>query len=71
MKLHTTPPEPLGCREWRAFFDPEGFNGYGKTENEAIRNLVLEVEEWSVGEEDTGRIARALSGLPRNLKPPY
>jgi hypothetical protein len=59
MKLHTTPPEPLGCREWRAFFDPEGSQGFGKTENEAIRDLLLDVDSWEVDHEDSERIAAA------------
>jgi hypothetical protein len=60
LRLHTSPPEPLGCREWRAYFDPEGHNGFGKTEDEAIRNLVLEVPDWQARSEDAARIGLAL-----------
>lgn len=66
MKLHTLPPEPLGCREWRAYFDPEGPQGFGKTENAAIRDLVIEqVEDWRVDDRaDLARIVAALEANP-------
>lgn len=61
MKLHTIPPEPLGCREWRAYFDPEGPQGFGATEDEAIRELLAEVPLWHVSSEDAARIERAFA----------
>jgi hypothetical protein len=64
-RLHTTPPEPLGCREWRAFFDPEGPQGMGRTEAAAIRDLVIErVEDWTAHPEDLPRIVAALEAKP-------
>lgn len=61
MKLHTIPPEPLGCREWRAYFDPEGQQGFGKTENEAILDLVLGLDQWEAHPDDAKLIERAMS----------
>lgn len=37
--ITTIPPEPLGCREWRAYRDPEGLCGFGSTEQAAIADL--------------------------------
>jgi hypothetical protein len=64
-RLQTRPPEPLGCREWRAFFDPEGPQGTGKTEAAAIRDLVIEqVENWKAHPDDLPRIVAALEAKP-------
>jgi hypothetical protein len=64
-RLTTRPPEPLGRREWVAFFDAEGPQGTGKTEAAAIRDLVIEqVENWKAHPEDLPRIVAALEAKP-------
>jgi len=64
-RLTTQPPEPLGCREWRAWFDPESPCGMGKTENAAIRDLVInQAENWRAHPDDLPRIVAALEAKP-------
>ena len=38
-------PIPLRCFDWRAYYDPEGPIGYGRTELEALADLMEQTEE--------------------------
>ncbi len=64
-RLITVPPEPLGCRQWRAFFDPEGEVGFGKTEAAAIRDLLIDrLDGWSLDAADVSKVVAAFEAKP-------
>jgi hypothetical protein len=38
------PPIPIRSYDWRAYYDAEGINGYGETEQDAIEDLKQQTE---------------------------
>jgi len=62
--IHEYPPIPVRDHDWRALFEGDdedvGRHGWGRTEDEAIVDLVTRVGQWATDGESAVRIAKAL-----------
>lgn len=68
MKIITSfvhPSIPAGDADWAAYIDPEGFTGRGKTEREAIEDLVEHLVADAYDEGWNDGIMEAESDTPR------